>query len=773
MKNESVDIIIPVYNAYDDVVKCINSIKKWTDLHKHRIVLINDCSTDQRMAPYLEKLKNENCIVIHNKTNQGFSANINIGMAQSEDRDVILLNSDTVVTKNWVEKLLSCAYKDAWTATVTPLSNNATLCSVPYFCEENDLPDGYTADTYAALIEKASMKKYPQIPVAHGFCMLVKREIIQLIGNFDVQTFQKGYGEENDFCCRAIEAGYRHVMCDDTFILHTGTSSFDDKEKKKYIQEHEKILDERYPDLMQEVRVHCRDNPTGIISHNIRMRTQLESCKKRSTIMYLLQADFRKGAQDNIGGTQLHVKDLMQGLRDTYKNLVAARNFDYLNVTFYTEKEELFFQFYIGPKPRFELFRSSIFAELYGKILDAFEVGCVHVHHTAGLTLELYYEAKKRMIPVFTTLHDYYCICPNVKLLDEKNHVCCYSRHCDCIKCLKKQQGIAETIDYIKVWRSQYVSVLKMSEKVIVPSKSAGEIINNCYPDLKDQLVVIEHGQEAVKTKKLVNSKKKKFCVAFLGAINAAKGFRLASELIKNGSNEIEWYLFGYFEKNMPHLNKKKNFHNIGPYQREELPGLVKRYGIDLICILPIWPETFCYTLSEAILAGVPVLVTDIGAVGERVKEMGCGWIVPYQAECDEVLLCIQNISMDCEDYEEKMQNVNHMNLKTCERMCAEYRSMYQQVLKGERIYRWKTEDNEWLIKGYLMMDGESGLCIELRNRLMQAERQRDEIYRSFSYKIALMLMKIPIPFRRQVKDAFRKLYSLKNFLENYRSNTG
>lgn len=758
MRNESVDIIIPVYNAYEDLVTCINSIKRWTDLNKHRLVIINDCSTDERMEPYLEKLKNENCRIIHNKTNQGFSSNINLGMAQSEDRDVILLNSDTVVTQNWVEKLLACAYKDDWTATATPLSNNATLCSVPYFCEDNDLPDGYTVDTYAALIEKSSLKKYPQIPVAHGFCMFVKREVIKLIGDFDAQTFQKGYGEENDFCYRAVEAGYHHVMCDDTFILHTGTRSFNEKAKKKYIQEHEKILDERYPELMQGVRIHCKNNPTSMISQNIRMRTQLENCRKRNTVMYLLQADFREGAQDNVGGTQLHVKDLMLGLRDTYNILVAARNADYLNVTFYTEKKEMFYRFYIGEKPKFELFRSCKFAELYGKILDTFDVGCVHVHHTAGLTMELYYEAKKRMLPIFTTLHDYYCVCPNVKLLDEKHHVCCYSERHDCRVCLKKQMGIAETMDYINIWRSQYASVLKMSEKVIIPSKSTREIISRYYPELKDRMVILEHGQKAVKEKIFVIRKKRKFHIAFLGAINEAKGFRLASEMIKKGNKGIEWYLFGYFEKKLASLEKKKYFHNIGPYQREELPELIKHYEIDLICILPRCPETFCYTLSEAILAGVPVLVTDIGAVGERVKEMECGWTIPYQAKCDEALARIQTIRRDYKDYKVKRRNVNHIKLKTCEEMCSEYISIYKQSFMSNRTYDWKAENNEWLANGYLLIDGANSSIVELRNQLKLARYQINEIYHSFSYQIALMLMKVPIPFRRQIKALLRKV---------------
>ena len=249
VENLKVDIIIPIYNAYDEVVRCIESIKKWTDLEKNRLILVNDNSPDERIKTFLDQLKLTNTIVIHNENNKGFSANINIGMAQSDQNDVILLNSDTVVTQNWIEKLVKCAYSDKAIATVTPLSNNATLCSVPDFLQENKVPDEYTVDEYAELIERISLRKYPEIPVAHGFCMYVKREVIDKIGNFDAETFGRGYGEETDFCFRAIEVGYHHVMCDDTFILHTGTSSFVSEEKRKYIEAHEKIINDRYPEL--------------------------------------------------------------------------------------------------------------------------------------------------------------------------------------------------------------------------------------------------------------------------------------------------------------------------------------------------------------------------------------------------------------------------------------------------------------------------------------------------------------------------------------------
>ena len=73
MKHVGVDIIIPIFNAYDDVLKCVESVWKWTDLKTHRLVLVNDCSTDTRIMPYLERQKGRGCIVIHNKTSSSIS----------------------------------------------------------------------------------------------------------------------------------------------------------------------------------------------------------------------------------------------------------------------------------------------------------------------------------------------------------------------------------------------------------------------------------------------------------------------------------------------------------------------------------------------------------------------------------------------------------------------------------------------------------------------------------------------------------------------------
>ncbi len=762
MEITGVDIIIPIYNAYDVLVPCINSIRMWTDLEKHRLILVNDCSTDGRIMRFLDKMEGRNCIVIHNKQNHGFAANINIGIAQSQDRDVILLNSDTVVTKGWTDKLVNCAYSDPQIATVTPLSNNATICSVPFFHKENKLPDGYTADTYAELIERISLKKYPVIPLAHGFCMFIKRKIIRSIGGFDSETFQKGYGEENDFCFRAVVAGFHHVMCDDTFIMHVGTSSFTDEAKKKNIKEHDKILTERYPDLVHDVQVFLKDEPNYMVTHNIRMWMMFNDYKDRKTILYLIHADFRKDAKDHLGGTQLHVKDLAAGLSGQFNVVVAARNGDYLNLTFYADGREMFFQFHIGAKPRFEVLRSKDFARLYGRILDTFLVDCVHIHHVMGVSLELYYEAEKRKIPVFTTQHDFYYLCPNVKLLDERNHFCIDDESHDCKRCLKKQQGIADTIDYISNWKEQHIEALKISERIFVPSQSAGQIIQRYYPGIAGKLVTIGHGCEPMVRNgsvKEIRKKKRAFHVAFLGAINEAKGRNIIVDLVQK-DRKVQWYLFGYFGMQFPELEKKNNFHNMGAYHREELPDLIAGQEIDLVCIFSIWPETFCYTLSEAVMARVPVLAFDIGALGERIRQMDNGWLLPYQTESDAVLEKIHSIWNDCDDYQRKKQNTEAIQLKTNVQMCGEYAEAYQAVLSGENQYQRGKVDYEWLLMGSLFLDGGEG-CMELKGRLAEAERQLGEIADSFTYRAVLRLAGMPIPFRRQVKQVMMRIYRM------------
>jgi GT2 family glycosyltransferase len=280
---EPVDIIVPVHNAYEDVKGCIRSVLDNTDMNCHRIVIIDDKSDDQRIRDYLETLKYElngiKAVFIFNEANLGFAKTANMGMRFS-DRDVILLNTDTIVTDLWVEKLRRAAYSSPGIATVTPFSNNATICSIPNFCESNPLPERFDVHSFAEFIDKISMRYYPEIPTGVGFCMFIKREILNEVGFFDESSFDKGYGEENDFCMRALKKGYTHVLDDSTFIYHKGGASF--TREVKMIKELEalKILEKMHPEYLPIVNKFIRENPLKHIHHYIKLRINLEKKKE-------------------------------------------------------------------------------------------------------------------------------------------------------------------------------------------------------------------------------------------------------------------------------------------------------------------------------------------------------------------------------------------------------------------------------------------------------------------------------------------------------------
>lgn len=262
-----IDVIVPIYEAYDDLSQCLESLIKYRD--QYSIILVNDGSKDTRIRQLSSEYVQSYGFVraINNAQNVGFVSSVNAGMKLSQ-RDVILLNSDTVVSSGWASKMRRCAYLSDDVATVTPLTNNGTICSVPKFLENNPLPEGFSEDSFSELIEKISLKKYPEIPTAVGFCMYIKRKALDDVGFFDHLAFGRGYGEENDFCMRCRDKGYRHLLCDDTFVFHRGGMSFLDQ-KEALCEEHLKIVLERHPDYMNLVNCFVESNPLKEIHENI------------------------------------------------------------------------------------------------------------------------------------------------------------------------------------------------------------------------------------------------------------------------------------------------------------------------------------------------------------------------------------------------------------------------------------------------------------------------------------------------------------------------
>ena len=245
-------IIIPVYNAYEELRECIASVQKHTNLAENRLIVIDDASGDARIREFLESLNNIELIC--NEQNIGYTKTCNKGISLAAPSDVILLNSDTIVTPRWLESLRIAAYSAAKIGTATALSDNAGAFSVPVPGQENKKPDGIDYPDYARLMRQfCAGCEIPDVPTGNGFCLFIKRELIDEIGDFDAVAFPRGYGEENDFCMRAVNAGWRNVIAPAAFVFHHRRASFG-AEKEQLVAAGMKVIKNRYPDYTQRVK---------------------------------------------------------------------------------------------------------------------------------------------------------------------------------------------------------------------------------------------------------------------------------------------------------------------------------------------------------------------------------------------------------------------------------------------------------------------------------------------------------------------------------------
>ena len=660
-----VDIVICVHNAVELLRGCLESIERHTDLARHRMVIIDDASTDPDVTPLLEALRarlDDAVLLLPSSARRGFVHSCNVGMRASA-RDVILLNTDTVVTSGWVDKLAAAAYSERRVASVTPFSNHAVMCSIPQFCARNTVPDGFDIQSYAALVERASLREYPDLPNGTGFCMYLRREALDEVGLFDEETFGLGYGEECDWSYRAADLGWRNVLDDATYIYHHGGGSFGDAEKTEGEQRATATLIARYPRHVNWAHEFMRTNPLGGIHERIRFLTargRLDDGRVR--VVEVLPFAF----EASVGGAVLHGRDLVEHLRvdgrlevatlvPAYPEDSSGRGF-WLDLFGPERRERVFIRcerpvdpvFYPAPgqwaptgdaaaaNPPEPLGHAEV-ERTFDWLLRAFGVGVVHYHgFVGGFPPSLIDVAARRGVRQVLTAHDWFFFCYNFTLFEKPQNVFCAWCRDDlrCMSCMSNHWQADLT--YQGHRRRQFARTLARLDLVVSPSEFVRRKLLELTPEVApERCVAVEHGSplagvDATGMRQgpaggVVN-------VAIVGFFGLEKGSRVFLDLVRRmrGRSDVRWFVFGDVRdvEAFEEVRRLVSIEAIGKYTREELPGLLRQHRIDLALLLSPWPETYSYTLSEMICCDVPVLGLDIGALGERIRATGAGLVV-------------------------------------------------------------------------------------------------------------------------------------------------
>lgn len=233
-KKRKIDVIVCVHNALDEVKLCLDSIAKHRTGSNQKLIVVDDGS-DKPTADYLRDFVNKTswAKLIRHENALRYTKAANAGLKASSAELVILLNSDTVVTDGWAEKMADAVFSTPGAGLVGPLSSAASVQSIPSFESTknqtaiNDLPKDVTIEDMNKYCEKWASALVPYATMLHGFCLGIRREVIRKIGTFDEKSFPRGYGEENDYCFRAVNAGFGLVVATHTYVFHAKSKSYD------------------------------------------------------------------------------------------------------------------------------------------------------------------------------------------------------------------------------------------------------------------------------------------------------------------------------------------------------------------------------------------------------------------------------------------------------------------------------------------------------------------------------------------------------------------
>jgi GT2 family glycosyltransferase/glycosyltransferase involved in cell wall biosynthesis len=599
---KTVNIVIPVYRGLAETRACLESLFASDNTARITVTVINDATPEPELAAYLETLAGQKQIhLIEHQSNKGFVASVNEGMSIHPESDVLLLNSDTEVFGNWLDRLAAHAYSGR-VASVTPFSNNATICSYPKFCENNTLPPDTSAADLDLALFTANAGRRVVIPTAVGFCMYIRRDALDDVGLFDEATFGRGYGEENDFCMRALYRGWSNLLAADTFVYHAGAVSFGPATGPQ--QQAMKALLGKHPRYMDHVSWHFQINPANAYRIAATLYRLLHTgLPVRLNILHSLG-----------GGTTEHARKLERLTLPhvAWVNLEPAAEGD---LRFYCER----------PGFEFSVTLETIHDRpLLLEMLRYLRLNRIHVHHIIGLPLDVRPLIRELGVPYDVTLHDYYFICPRINLKDDAGRYC-GEAFCRCEEAASNGNGQFDLFS----WRAVHGAFLSAAARVIAPSADAAERIQRYFPWLN--VIPAWHEQNAASVAPRLVAEGESLKVAVLGAMALHKGFanlRDCVNLAAETAAPVEFIHIGGF--NSETSSTPHQIVSTGGYWAKDLPGLLQEHAPHLVWFPCTWPETFSYTLSACLEAGLPVAVPDLGAFAERLDGREWSWVLPW-----------------------------------------------------------------------------------------------------------------------------------------------
>ena len=605
-------VVVPVYGDAAATRICLRSVlaalPDWASL-----LVVDDAAPDAELAAMLDRLAGQGRLtLLRHAENQGFPAAVNTGLravAGQGGADVILLNSDTVVASGWIAGLRAAVHAAADIATATPLSNDAGFVSFPDPRGGNPMP----ADLPALARLAARIGTAPvDVPTGVGFCLYIRREALAQVGLLRAGAFGTGYGEENDFCLRARHLGWRHIVVPRVFVAHRGGASFGDR-RPAQMMAHLARLETLYPGYHALVAGFLAADTLAPARHALALG-RLQAGGGRASVLLV--------THDQGGGVARAVAARAEALRaQGLRPLLLLPSPGGVVLAEHPH----------APRAvRFPLAAAGGpgLADLAAG-LRALRPAWMEVHHLHGHHPDLVDLARRLGIPADWHVHDYAAICPRVTLVGPQRRYCgeptdiaaCESCIDDAGRADGRQIGVAAL-------RQDSAQALLSARRVVVPSADAARRLRRHIPGLTVAVQPLDH---AALTAPFAPPQGARRRVCVIGGLGVDKGYDVLLACARDAvlrDLALEFVLVGGTDDDDRLLATGRCWVT-GRYHDDAAVALVRAQAAQLALLPSIWPETWCYTLGIAWQAGLRAAVFDLGALAERVRAGGAGWVLP------------------------------------------------------------------------------------------------------------------------------------------------
>ena len=618
--NFQVTVIVPVYNALLETIRCLDSLAKARTDVSHTVIVLDDCSPEYGVSEQVKKSSEAYGFrYLMNPENYGFVKTANIGMELSNSH-VILLNSDTVVSDYWLDAF-ALDY-DLDVGAIVPLSNNATIYSTPPGAEIST-----TVDQSQKLAQAAWNLQLDsiEIPTGHGFCLFISKQALQSVGYFDYETFGLGYGEENDFSMRLLAAGYKILLTPKTYVFHQGSASFGESvtERQKRAQQ---ILESRWPNFMPSVRDFVESNAILRLGTLIRLGLFKDSADGNIFFSHALG-----------GGVETAITASLNDQLFPVLIVRPAASSDAIKIEFVDD---------FGRKS-LDLAFSGNSQEL-GSSLSILRPIKVTIHHEIG------YKEFPKIISCFDCsieyrLHDYYTICPFINLSDVEGKYCGEPVASGCNACIASRDSKLNDIESWRIARSQtFVYVNEFT----TPSSDTANRLKRYLPvpsiSVKENLSIpIDQGNVTASATSVTRAGNKH--LAIIGVLAIHKGLKLVLDLLESNSSNYKVTVIGYIPEQIEvdrvrKLQARGLLNITGSYDSEtEAIELLAAIKPSAILFPGRWPETYSYTLDLANNSNLPIIACNIGAIPDRIMKSSPSLLFDYDDKVSSINSAIDN----------------------------------------------------------------------------------------------------------------------------------